>query len=434
MKFKPTPIKFEKGQVVTSLYHSPFDLNLFYLICLGKTGLKLKIILDDIDNVGIDKSGMFPPRYRFGERYYVSKTERTNIRPLSLITPKHLLANLSYPDLKMLDSKIGIVSIKKHFNYTDTVEHWIKDTTNNFGSLSLIGPDRAFAFSVIDRDFIQAVKEAKNNIISILKKFPEQKNMATDFINWLLDENIVAIGMTVSDYYALLLQKIITRFGLKDNVTVQKMSDQGIQTNTVCMLDSFNNEKSLRETYKNALAVEERKRFEDFPFYAISKKTGKRLLPVNDYIRNKDDYLLAPKVLMLNNFENLVLPYHAINSKNVWAREIMYQNKVVACNQVFCDDKWVSMISAFALNIELDQVERQINDSDILNTSILSHLLIKGQKMYENGLTEEKYKGWIITSTIKAIDRAKYPLIFMALLQEKVFFTNIPDFYKLTSC
>jgi hypothetical protein len=138
---------------------------------------------------------------------------------------------------------------------------------------------------------------------------------------------------------------------------------------------------------------------------------------------------------MLNNFENLVLPFHAIESKNVWAREIMYQNKKINCNQIFCDEKWVNKLSSFGLNIRLDDNEQEIYGVNILNTSSFDELLKKGQNMYEDGKNiEEKYKGWIVSSTFRAIDRMKYPLIFLALLQGKIFLTDIPDFYKLIPC
>ena len=94
MKFKKVPIKFEKGQVITSLYHSPFDHNLFYLICLAKTGLKIRIVLDDIDNIGINRNDK-TATFAFQEKYFLSKTERTNIRPLSLLVTKHLWAKLA---------------------------------------------------------------------------------------------------------------------------------------------------------------------------------------------------------------------------------------------------------------------------------------------------------------------------------------------------
>src|SRR3989344_4729580 len=110
MKFKEVPIKFEEGQVITSLYHSPLDHNLFYLICLAKTGLKIRIVLDDIDNMGIDRNDK-TATWAFKEKYFLSKTERTNIRPLSLLIPKHLLANLAYPSLKELDSWVGILNL-----------------------------------------------------------------------------------------------------------------------------------------------------------------------------------------------------------------------------------------------------------------------------------------------------------------------------------
>lgn len=434
MKFKPVPIKLEKGHTVTSLYHSPFDFNLLYLICLAKTGLKLKIVIDDIDNIGIDKSNP-DLTYHYSERFFMSKTERTNVRPLSFVMPKHLLANLSYPTLKELDSKVGIATIKQHFKYDDTVEHWIKDVTNSLGSFSLVGPNKAFAFSVIDDSFIQSVRQAKYNIISILRRFPEQSDSAIEFIEWLLNEEFTQVGITISDYYVSLLQRIISKFELDDNIVIQRMSDLEIQGKTRRLLDIFNNDESLRETYKNALAYEGRKSQDDFPFYAISKASGERLLPVDSYISNPTDYLLAPKVLMLNNFENLVLPFHAIESKNVWAREIMYQNKEINCNQIFCDEKWVNKISSFGLNIRLDDEEQRIYGVNSLDTSYFSELIKKGQTMYENGKdVEEKYRGWIITSTFGAMDRMKYPLIFMALLQEKTFLTDIPDFYKLMPC
>lgn len=434
MKFKPVPIKLGKGQTITSLYHSPFDFNLLYLVCLAKTGLKLRIVIDDIDNIGIDKSNS-DLTYHYGERFFMSKTERTNVRPLSFVMPKHLLANLSYPALKELDSKVGIATIKQHIRYGDTVEHWIKDITNNLGSFSLVGPDKAFAFSIIDDAFIQAVRQAKHNIISILGRFPDQSDGAIDFIEWFLSEEFIQAGITISDYYVALLQRIIDKFELNDNIVIQRMSDCDIQDRTKRLLDIFNNDESLRETYKTALAYEARKSQDDFPFYAISKASGERLLPVDNYISNPIDYLLAPKVLMLNNFENLVLPFHAIESKNVWAREIMYQNKKINCNQIFCDEKWVNKLSSFGLNIRLDDNEQEIYGVNILNTSSFDELLKKGQNMYEDGKNiEEKYKGWIVSSTFRAIDRMKYPLIFLALLQGKIFLTDIPDFYKLIPC
>jgi hypothetical protein len=431
MKFKPTPIKLETGQVVTSLYHSPFDYNLLYLIRLAKTGLKVRIVLDDIDNLGVDKSHP-EASYSFGEKFFMSKTERTNIRALSLITPKHLFANLAHPNLKDLDSKIGVAMIKENIGYKDTVEHWIKDITKDFGTCSLIGPDRSYGFSIIDHSFIHAINEAKQQIISILKRFPDYKESSIDFIEWLFDEKAISIGTTVSDYFLLLMQKIVDRFGLQDSVSIERMSDADIESKTKNLMDMFIKKNSVWDAYQSAVTAEGKKSVEDFPFYAISKIDGSRLLPIDKYTNDPVNYFLAPRVLMLNNFENLILPYHAMGSVNVHARQIMYQNKEIKCNQIFCDDEWMKHIASFGIKVELDSEEQKIYDMETINLSLLSDLLTKGQKLYEDSLDiEERYKGWMITSTFNAIDRAKYPLIFMALLQEKIFLKNIPNFYKL---
>ncbi|MDP1624858.1 MAG: hypothetical protein Q8L64_03730 [bacterium] len=431
MEFKPTTIKLEKGQVVTSIYHSPFDYNLLYLICLAKTGLKVRIILDDIDNLGVDKSFPEGP-YSFSEKFFMSKTERTNIRALSLITPKHLFANLSHPNLKEFDSKIGISTFKENIRYRDTVEHWIRDVTKDFGTFSLIGPDRSYAFTIVDHFFVQAISDAKQQIIDILKKFPDHKDNSIEFIEWLFDEKAISIGTPVSDYFLSVMQKIVDKFDLRDTVSVERMSDSGIEANTKKLMDSFTNKDSLWETYNYAVVIEGKKNTEDFPFYAISKMDGKRLLPTDKYTNDPTSYFLAPKVLMLNNFENLVLPYHAMGSMNVRARQAMYQNKEINCNQIFCDDEWMKHIGSFNIKAQLDTEEQKIYDMDTVNLSSLGDLFAKGKKSYGDSVnTEEAYKGWIITSTFNAIDRVKYPLIFMALLQKEVFPTKIPIFYKL---
>lgn len=428
MKFKKVPIKFEEGQVITSLYHSPFDHNLFYLICLGKTGLKIRIVLDDIDNLGIDR-GDKTATFAFKEKYFLSKTERTNIRPLSLLTPKHLWANLAYPALKEFDDLVGIRNLKDTLGYKDTVEHWIQDTTQQFGVCSIVGPDKAFAFMAVNSHFTEAIRASKNHINNILSRFRTESDDHIRFIDWLLDENIDP-NLKISDYYKDLLEKIIKYFGLEENVWVEKMSDISIQEKNRVVLEDFNNDKTLQNLYAEALSVDGKKDLGDFPFYSVSKKDGQRLLPIKNYIDNPTEYLVAPKVLMLNNFENLILPYHAIDKANIYARELMYSHTKLHCNQVFCDDKWLEWLASFNIEIGLDQIESYFYDKERINLSSLSNYFKEKESPLEMSL-EERYKDWVRTSTMSAIEQSKYPLIFLALFQDKIFYKKMPNFYKL---
>lgn len=422
MKFKKVSVKIEKGQTITSLYHSPFDYNLLYLICLAKTGLRIRIVLDDIDNIGINRESP-ATNYSYSEKYFLSKTERTNIRPLSLVIPKHLFANLAVPSLKDLDAQIGVVKLKEKLGYNGNVEHWIKNTTSQLGTLSLIGPDRAFAFSPVDQDFLRAIRFAKTHLIEILSRFNDRGEQAIKFIDWLIDDQVVA-EKTISDYYLEIINKIVHRFDLGDKISVERMSDKLLQDKNREMLIKFKEDASLQKLYSGALSIDGKKAHGDFPFYSVSKEDGSRLLPIEKYLDDPDKYIIAPKVLMLNNLENLVLPYHAIDKANVQARELMYNSGKVSSNQVFCDDKWFDWVSSFGLKANLDSIESQFYDRPVIDLGLLKNF------SHQGGINQE-YKDWIVKSTIRAFDLAKYPIIFLALLQNDIFYKEIPDFYKL---
>lgn len=423
MEFKKVPIMLQKGQVVTSLYHSPFDFNLFYLITLAKTGIKLRIILDDIDNIGIDREGK-NEGYSFKEKYFLSKTGRTNIRPLSLNVPKHFFSNLSSPLLRDLDTFLGIRNLKDQLGCENvTVEHWIQQTTKKFGSWSLVGPDRSFACMSVDDNFIKAMQTSKNHIKAILSEFKTDNNDPFEFIDWLFDENIKT-SITISDYYHNILNKIIKRFGLEKNVYVGRMSDIFLQENNETLLKEFLNDEVLGNFYKVALDIDGKKDPDNFPFYSISKKSGERLLPIKNYLDNPQEHLIAPKVLMLNSFENLVLPYHAIDKSNVHARELMYSHEKINCNQVFCDDKWLDWLQNFNIT---PNMENNLHNQEF----VMSGSFLKKVSWNSNSDFKENYKIWLKNSTVTAIEQSKYPLIFLALLQEKIFYKEIPNFYKL---
>lgn len=424
MKFREIPVEFKKGQVVTLLYHSPFDHNLFYLICLAKTGLKIRLIIDDIDNLGVDRING-SSRYVFAEKYFFSKTERTNIRSLSLSVPKHLLANLAYPSLKELDSQIGILKLKNELNYKDKVEHWIQDTTRRLGTHTIVGPNKAFAFSLVDQDFVDALDDARRHIVGILSRFASDGDTAVQFINWLLDDQIT-IGETISGYYFRVLNRLIVKFELEETVSIERMSDISLQHKNVAIMKKFSMFDDLRRLYFNALSIDGKKDEEDYPFYSISKSDGERLLPVENYLRSPDEYIIAPKVLMLNNFENLILPYSAIDSTNVHARELMYSNREINCSQVFCDDRWFDWIASFDIVVNLDKTEAELYGNSKMTLQSLRDI------HSSTGNAKQQYRDWVAMSTIKAFNHAKYPIIFLALLQEKVFYKEMPNFYKLS--
>lgn len=425
MKIIKTPIKLIGHEVVTSLYHSPFDYNLLYLILFAKTGIKLKIVLDDIDNTGIDRSNP-DSGFKYKEKYFLSKTERTNIRPLSLTLPKHVLLNLAYPNIKDLDKKVGINELKNVLGYKDTVEHWIKNKTTEMGTYSLIGPDRSFAFMKVDEDFIAAIERAKEHLITLTKKFSNNNaGESIGFINWLFSEDSLVKGKSVSNYYLDILNKIIKRFGLSDTVSVERMSNQTNQYNNQKLRDLFMKDEDLQSAYDRAVKFLGNKK-EDCPFYSISQRDGSRMLPIENHLSNPADYIIAPKVLMLNNFENLILPDHASDSPNVVAREIMYQNHSINCNQVFCGDSWFNYLSQFDLDINLDKLEKEFYKKDTLNLGELSKL------NFSEDNYNHKYKSWIVESTIRSIERAAYPLLFISLLQDKIFYKKIPELYKIT--
>lgn len=426
MKVIRTPIKLGDDEAATSLYHSPFDYNLLYLILFAKTGVKLKIVLDDIDNIGVDR-GHPNSGFEYKEKYFLSKTERTNLRPLSLTLPKHMLLNLAYPNIKDLDKKVSINALKNVLGYEGTVEHWIKDKTNEMGVYSLIGPNNSFAFMKIDENFIVAIKRAREYLIALTGKFSNNNTTESiSFINWLFSEDLLVKGKNISDYYLDILNKIIKKFNLSDNVSVERMSDQTNQHNNKKLLHLFMKDKDLQGVYNRAVKFLGNKNIEDYPFYSISKKDGSRMLPIENWLNNSDDYIVAPKVLMLSSFENLILPDHASDNPNVVAREIMYQNPSINCNQVFCNDDWINHLSQFDLDIDLDTLEKEFYKKDTLN---FKELLGSN---FDEGNEISKYKSWVIESTIRSLERATYPLIFLSLLQDKIFYKKTPELYKIT--
>lgn len=425
MKIIKTPIRLGNNEVVTSLYHSPFDYNLLYLILFAKTGVKLKIVLDDIDNIGVDRSHP-NSSFEYKEKYFLSKTERTNLRSLSLILPKHIFLNLAYPNIKDLDKKVSISALKNVLGYEDTVEHWIKDETNEMGAYTLIGPDKSFAFMRVDDDFIIAINKAKDHLITLIEKFPNNRTESINFIDWLFSEDLLVKGKKIPDYYLDILNKIIKKFDLSENVFVEKMSDQTNQYNTKKLLDLFIRDKNLQNTYSSALKFLEKKDIEDYPFYSISRRDGARMLPIENFLNNPDNYIVAPKVLMLNNFENLILPDHASGNPNVIAREIMYRNSNIKCSQVFCSDNWLSHLSQFDLDIDLDKLEKEFYKKETLNFKKLLRL------NFDEGNEISEYKNWVIRSTITSLERATYPLLFLSLLQDKIFYKKPPELYKIT--
>ncbi len=427
MRFEITPITLKNGETVTSLYHSPFDLNLFHVILLARTGLKLRVVLDDIDNIGIDRSGG-TSGYAFQEKYFLSKTERTNIRALSLIMPKNLMANLSCPSLRELDKRIGIQKLKNGLGYIDSVEHWIRNITRQYGSYSIVGPDRAFAFMQADNSFIEAINDAKAHILNLLKGINGGNKNASEFVEWLLEVE-PALTPTVSDYYHNVLIKLIKRFGLEKEVHVERMSDSQIQNGNLKTMQIFSGDESMRALYTKAVLMDGKKEITDAPFYSISKEDGQRLLPVENYIAEPSKYLIAPKVFMLNNFQNLILPHHAINNPHIHAREVMYSHKDMNCNQIFCEDNWLEWIASLGFQMNLNEIESHLYKRSKINFAELQSL---EDKTLGSPSSQKEYEKWIHSASIEAIRRFKYPILFLALLGDKIFYENHPTFCKLT--
>ena len=260
----------------------------------------------------------------------------------------------------------------------------------------------------------------------MIAKFSNDGAKSISFINWLFSEDLLVKGKNISDFYSNILNKIIKKFDLSNNVFVEKMSDQTNQYNNKKLLDLFIRDKDLQNTYSSAVKFLENKNIEDLPFYSISKKDGSRMLPIENYLNSPDDYIVAPKVLMLNNFENLILSDHASDNSNVIAREIMYHNSSVNCNQVFCSDNWLNHLTQFDIDINLDKLEKEFYKKDTLNLRELFKLNFdEDNEIY-------KYKNWVIESTIRSLERATYPLLFLSLLQDKIFYKKTPELYKIT--
>ena len=433
MQIKKIKRQLKTGDTVTCLYHSPFDLNLLYILCLAKTGLKIRVIIDDIDNLGILRDGRLQ-EYTYAEEYFLSKTERTNLRPLSFVSPKNLFVNLSVPELKIFDNRVGIQRIKQRLGYQDTVEHWIRDTTRRYGSYAMAGPDESFGFQKAGASFIEALNQAIQNLKSIIREnFPSYSNDALGFVDWLFkDSNNEG---SVSDCFVSILERILERFNLKDSVTIEKMSDQSFHERNKKLYEKFIENTELHNIYKKAISVDGKKSFDDMPFYSISKENGSRLLNPILAIDDSAHYFLAPKVLMLNSLENLILPTDAMNKSNVLAREIMYQGNLVDSNQIFCTNDWLFRISKMIKNVRLSAIEKSVYGVDGNYSTLydLVEFLLDLRTAYDEGLNDDiisKYKGWIASSTLESLNRFGYPLIFLCLLQEKAFGEKMPDFFK----
>lgn len=408
--------------VVTSLYHSPFDLNLLYLILLGKTGIHVNIILDDIDSLGLNKS---KPRdvYTVDTKFQYSKTARSNLRPLTFLLPNHLFGDLTKSNFKALDETLSLVKLKQIFGESLNLESMIQKFTTVFGQSSIVGPDKAFGFCEVDQEFINSIQKQTQKVLDLIVE-----NNFCDNKVFERHKKIFAIrplkGELIVSYYLKFLENIIEIFDLP-NITISKMTSFGKKN--INLYNDFLSNPNFRDVYQEALVIDGNKSEGDLPFYLIDEKDGNRMLVVTNECTESDSYFLSPKVLMLNNFINLVLPFDAHSKQNVQAREVMYKSGLVNCSQIFLNDNWLNYLEKFDIKIGHYSAE-------FFDKKFCKKLAINEENLAVLTTSEkDNLRNWFIDSTKSSIAHLKYPILFLVIFGDDIFCRNPEslDFYEL---
>ena len=107
----------------------------------------------------------------------------------------------------------------------------------------------------------------------------------------------------------------------------------------------------------------------------------------------------------------------------------MYSHKDMNCNQIFCEDNWLEWIASLGFEMNLNEIESQLYKKSVINFAELQSLESNapGSHSYQ-----EEYEKWIFSASIEAIRRFKYPILFLALFGDRIFYENHPAFCKLT--
>jgi hypothetical protein len=304
------------------------------------------------------------------------------------------------------------------------LENVIRKVTTIFGQTSIVGPDKAFGFCKVDQNFIDSVNKQTKKAMDLIISSNRCSNIVKERHVKIFATRPIK-GESIVDYYIRFLSNIIDIFCLS-NVTLSKMTS--LEKENKLLYKKFQSDSSFREVYQSALELDGVKNQKDTPFYLINKINGDRMLDVASNFLEDETLFLSPKVLMLNNLKNLVLPYEANDKRNVHARETIYKSGFVNCNQVFLDDNWLNYLERF--DIKIDDKAAEFFDKDFYKQLAVSEESLAVLTASE----KDNLRDWFIESTKSSISHFKYPILFLVIFGDDIFCKNLEslDFYELS--
>lgn len=394
-----------------ALYQSPWTVSLSAAFAFRGAGI---YAIDDIDNAGVERGHLNGP-YRMVRKEVMSKKGWTNCRPLGAFVPDGLLhANLSRADYLALDRATGLANIARQQG--STVNALVRGSSTRHGMWSLAGPDRAIvAVSCADaatglRDAITRHEDA------VRRSLPRSRDHepALRRLRHLMPDPDPDQGLL--DHFRECLRRGLALVG-SDTPVLSAAHDLIAPGGSALFARFAAGERAAVEAYNAAAAIQGSRALgpdHAMPYYAVNLDTGTRS-PISFDHRPAAREIIAPKILVLENAPNMVLPVNTAGRATIRAREHAYRHLGTGSSQVFFGANWLQALAAVDVEVAVDAPFRQLLGG--WDRAPLRDLTAALEVRASSGGTDpaEAWTTWVAEQTLQDFHTWHYPLLCYAV-------------------
>ncbi len=393
-----------------ALYQSPWTVSLSTAFAFRGAGT---YVIDDIDNAGVER-GHEEGAYRLVRKQVLSKKGWTTCRPLSAFCPDGLLhANLSRADYTSLDRAAGLAKLARHNGSTVNA---LRDSSTRHGMWSLAGPDRAIvAVRCADaapglRDTIARHEEA------VRRSLPRSRDHgpALRRLRHLMPDPDPDQGLL--DYFRECLRRGLALVG-SDTPVLSAAHDVIAPDGGALFARFAAGDPAAVEAYNAAAAIQGSRALgpdHPMPYYAVDLGTGTRS-PITAGHRPADRAIIAPKILVLENVPDMVLPANTAGRATIRAREHAYRRLDTGSSQVFFSANWLQALAAVDVEVAVDAPFRPLLGG--WDRAPLRDLVTALDTRASSGTSDldDVWTTWTVEQTLHDFHTWHYPLLCYAI-------------------
>lgn len=417
LRLEPTTVEAAPPCI---LYQGPWMLGLSALFTLKGRG---RYIIDDIDNVGVERGLEADPSYRVIRKEILSKKGWTNCRPLTAHCPDGLFSpNLSQARFMGPEDSALLTAWAREQGMGG--ERFIRSRTLDFGIWALVGPDRAIAgvpMEAVRPALLEIISKHEEALRKSLADESAQRAAVTRLRHLMPDPSPFR---TLIDYFIHCMERALGLFG---GGRVESAAREFLDRDGGQLYQTFESRDARAMSVYNAGAALQGSRALGpdhwVPYYKVGLQDGART-PILEAVARSSDEMIAPKILVLEGAPHLAIPRAMANNRSIIAREHVYRELGTGSGHVFLDSNWVEALADCPERLHVHPLFQPLMDGHVTMpvgsfVQRLGEMELQVDSPGAAASPTSQWAGWVLRETLKEFRLYGYPLLCFAVGGER---------------